>query len=228
MSQSILKSLNILLGLVLALGPVALVRAQTPVQPAPAQPSNPATQQSAPQPGNPVTPNNPQPSSGQQITPVENPPAPGREAVPSQAPDQLLKVPEIAPGYKAGNIGEFCDRWGSKHDFAVTLDGDCQNVVNPLLDGTKYLPHSVSDANYGNYDDPTEIELYDRMLRETDFARQRDLMRQFEKWVLDTEAHEIFLLWRYRIVPYRRYVKGFRISPSHYINQDLATIWLDK
>ena len=67
-----------------------------------------------------------------------------------------------------------------------------------------------------------------RMLRETDFARQRDLMRQFEKRVLDTETHEIFLLWRYRIVPYRSYVKGFKISPSHYVNQDLATIWLDK
>ena len=54
------------------------------------------------------------------------------------------------------------------------------------------------------------------------------LMRQFEKRVLDTEAHEIFLLWRYRIVPYRSYVKGWKISPSHYVNQDLATIWLDK
>jgi peptide/nickel transport system substrate-binding protein len=113
-------------------------------------------------------------------------------------------------------------------DFAVGVDGDCQNVVNPLLDGTKYLPRTVSDANYGNYDDPEEIEIYDRMLRETDFARQRDLMRQFEKRVLDAEAHGAFLLWRYRIVPYRSYVKGFKISPSHYINQDLATIWLDR
>ena len=59
-------------------------------------------------------------------------------------------------------------------------------------------------------------------------AKQRELMRAFEKRVLDTEAHEIFLLWRYRIVPYRSYVKGGKISPSHYVNQDLATIWLDR
>ena len=90
------------------------------------------------------------------------------------------------------------------------------------------MPHSVSDANYGNYDDLEEIDLYDRMLRETDFARQRDLMRQLEKRVLDTEAHEAFLLWRYRIMPYRSYVKGWKVSPSHYVNQDLATIWLDR
>ena len=29
-------------------------------------------------------------------------------------------------------------------DFDAFVDGDCQNVVNPLLDGTKYLPSSVS------------------------------------------------------------------------------------
>jgi peptide/nickel transport system substrate-binding protein len=113
-------------------------------------------------------------------------------------------------------------------DFAVAIDAECQNIVNPLLDGTKYLPHAVSDANYGNYDDSTEINIYSRMLRETNFAQQRGLMREFERRVLDTEAHEAFLLWRYRIVPYRSYVKGFKISPSHYVNQDLATIWLDR
>ena len=34
--------------------------------------------------------------------------------------------------------------------------------------------------------------------------------------------------WWERIVPFRSYVKGWKISPSHYINQDLATVWLDK
>jgi peptide/nickel transport system substrate-binding protein len=113
-------------------------------------------------------------------------------------------------------------------EFDTALDGECQNIVNPLLDGTKYLPHTVTSSNFGNYEDPAEIELYDRMLRETDFAQQRQMMREFEKLVLDTEAHEIFLLWRYRIVPYRTYVKGWKVSPSHYVNQDLGTIWVDK
>ena len=113
-------------------------------------------------------------------------------------------------------------------NFDAFVDGDCQNIVNPLLDGTKYLPHTVSPANYGRYDDAKAIEIYEKMVRETDLVKTRALMRRFEKHVLDDEAHEIFLLWRYRIVPYRSYVKGFKISPSHYVNQDLATIWLDK
>jgi len=28
-------------------------------------------------------------------------------------------------------------------------------------------------------------------------------------------------------VPFRSHVKGWKISPSFYVNQDLATIWLD-
>jgi membrane glycosyltransferase len=36
-------------------------------------------------------------------------------------------------GYKAGNIREFCDRWGSKHDFAVTLDADSLMTADAVL-----------------------------------------------------------------------------------------------
>jgi hypothetical protein len=32
-------------------------------------------------------------------------------------------------------------------EFETVLDGDCQNIVNPLPDGTKYLPRSVSPSN---------------------------------------------------------------------------------
>jgi peptide/nickel transport system substrate-binding protein len=53
-------------------------------------------------------------------------------------------------------------------------------------------------------------------------------MRSFEKHAIGDEVHELFLLWWYRIVPYRSYVMGWKIGPSHYLNQDLATIWLNK
>ena len=46
--------------------------------------------------------------------------------------------------------------------------------------------------------------------------------------VLDDQAHMLWVLWWHRVVPYRSYVKGFKIAPTHFINQDLAQIWLDK
>ncbi len=113
-------------------------------------------------------------------------------------------------------------------NFEVALIANCHGVVNPLLDVQAFLPPSVYSANYGYYEDPKEVDLYNRMLRETDFKKQRALMLDFEKYAIDTETHEIWVLWWHRIIPYRSYVKGFKISPSHYLNQDLSMIWLDK
>lgn len=39
----------------------------------------------------------------------------------------------VNTGYKAGNIREFCERWGSKHDFAVTLDADSLMTAEAVL-----------------------------------------------------------------------------------------------
>ncbi len=113
-------------------------------------------------------------------------------------------------------------------DFDVVLEAPGHGFVNPLLDVQKVLPASVDAENYGHFEDATEIDLYEKLLHETDPARQRALMRGFEKYVLDDEAHMIWVLWWHRIVPYRSYVRGWKISPTHFINQDLATIWLDK
>ena len=39
----------------------------------------------------------------------------------------------VNTGYKAGNIREFCERWGSKHEFAVTLDADSFMTADAIL-----------------------------------------------------------------------------------------------
>src|SRR2546421_178452 len=113
-------------------------------------------------------------------------------------------------------------------DFDVVVEAPGWGIVNPPLDVQKVLPASVSAENYGHYEDAAEIALYEKMLHETDPARQRELMRRFETYVLDEQAHEIWALWWHRIVPYRSYLKGFKIAPTHFINQDLARLWLDK
>ena len=39
-------------------------------------------------------------------------------------------------------------------NFDVTIEGGCGDLVNPLADTTKYLPHSANSENYGNFEDP--------------------------------------------------------------------------
>jgi peptide/nickel transport system substrate-binding protein len=113
-------------------------------------------------------------------------------------------------------------------NFSVVHYPICRSTVNPLLDVQAYLPSSVSAENYGYYEDPQEMELYNKMLHEADPQKQHPLMLEFQNLVMDTEAHATKIIWWNRIVPYRSYVKGWKISPSHFLNQDLSTIWLDK
>jgi peptide/nickel transport system substrate-binding protein len=111
-------------------------------------------------------------------------------------------------------------------DFDVNVGANCHSVVNPVIDIQLYLPSSVYKAQYGQYEDPKQIELYNKVLHETDPAKQHAAMYEFIKHEMDAEAHSPYLLWWYRRVPQRIYVNGWKVSPSHYINQDLATIWL--
>src|SRR5262249_59057342 len=78
-------------------------------------------------------------------------------------------------------------------DFEVVSAANCHGIPNPVLDIQRYLPGSVFSGNYAQFEDPDEVALYEKMLHETDPARQRALMREFERYVLDTQAHAMWI-----------------------------------
>lgn len=122
--------------------------------------------------------------------------------------------------------GPFFATLRKKADFDVSIDFNCQAVINPIADVSKFL--GSADNNYGHYDDPVLEETYARLLRSHSEPEQRALMRQYEARVLDEGAHFGITLWWYKINPHRTYVKGWNIAPSHYLNQQLDNVWLDK
>ncbi|HEU0156913.1 MAG TPA: ABC transporter substrate-binding protein, partial [Stellaceae bacterium] len=111
-------------------------------------------------------------------------------------------------------------------DFSVSTGGNCHGIVNPVIDVQTWLSHSISSQNYGYYEDPVEDAIYNKMLHETDVTKQRALAYQFDQRVLGDQVHYIHTYWWNRLVPLRSYVKGWKIGPSHYMNQDLSTVWL--
>jgi peptide/nickel transport system substrate-binding protein len=113
-------------------------------------------------------------------------------------------------------------------EFSVALQANCQNIVNPIADTGRYLPHELYSENFAYHQNPEQVAIYDKMLREIDFVKARVLMREYERQVLEVGAHQLPVTWWYRILPMRSYVKGWKISSSHFLNQDLANIWLDK
>ena len=135
-----------------------------------------------------------------------------------------------AIGLKAKQVvqpsGPFFATLRKKKDYQVSIDFNCQSVINPIADVSKAL--GSAGNNYGSYEDQPLEEIYDKLLRAPDPASQRKLMHKYEARVLDEQAHLALTLWWYKINPYRSYVKGWKTGPSHYLNQHLDNIWLDK
>jgi peptide/nickel transport system substrate-binding protein len=129
---------------------------------------------------------------------------------------------------KVEPTGPFYANLRSKKDFDVSLDFNCQAVVNPLLDVSKFISDDRAGNQYGGYQDREVDKLFDAMNRSGDVKEQRALMRKFEKRILDEQAHNMITLWWYRIIPHRSYVKGWHVTPSHYLNQQLDTVWIDQ
>jgi len=122
--------------------------------------------------------------------------------------------------------GPFYATLRKSKDFDVSIDFNCQSVINPIADVTKFL--GSAGNNYGNYEDQVLEEIYDKLLRAGTEKEQRSIMRTYETRAISDQAHLGITLWWYKINPHRSYVKGWKIAPSHYLNQSLDNIWLDQ
>ena len=109
-------------------------------------------------------------------------------------------------------------------DFEVAMDFQCGFIVEPDLDLVRFV--STSDANYGRHKDTVIDDLYSRQARATDPEERKKIIRQFEKRLLDEEAHVAYTIQWHRIIPHSSKVKGWTITPSHYLNNQLDTVWL--
>jgi peptide/nickel transport system substrate-binding protein len=113
-----------------------------------------------------------------------------------------------------------------KKDFQVSMDFNCQSVINPIADISKFL--GSAGNNYAAFEDKVLEDIYNKLLRTADVNTQLKLIRQYEYRALDEQAHMGVTLWWYKINPHRSFVKGWKIAPSHYLNQQLDNVWLDK
>jgi peptide/nickel transport system substrate-binding protein len=111
-------------------------------------------------------------------------------------------------------------------NFDVVMDTQCSYAVEPDLDLYKFQSTGVSDNNYARYKDPALDELFQKQSRATDPEERKKYVREFEKRLLDDEAHYLYTPQWHRIVPHSAKLKGWTITPSHFLNQQLDHVWL--
>jgi peptide/nickel transport system substrate-binding protein len=118
-------------------------------------------------------------------------------------------------------------------DYQASFDPKCGYIVEPDLDLYKFQsgptsadPTGISHANYARYKDPALDELYLKQSRARSLDERRRYIREFERRLLDEEAHYATTLQWHRIVVHLARVKGWTLTPSHYLNHQLDTVWL--
>lgn len=108
--------------------------------------------------------------------------------------------------------------------FDVALDFQGDSVDEPTYQLARHLSVDLSQ-NRGRYTDRWVDELFNRQKDETDQQIRYLGVRAFEHRMLD-EAYTVPLLWWQRIVVMRANIRGWGMTPSHLIGQDLETVWL--
>ena len=109
-------------------------------------------------------------------------------------------------------------------DWDGTVHFNCQSLVNPTLDITPYT--SQSEQNYSDFDDPVIDDLFTKQMREGDPAKQKEMLWKLEQQVY-AQAGIISTLWWQRTVVLNSKLKYWEVTPSHFLNMQMESVWLD-
>lgn len=107
-------------------------------------------------------------------------------------------------------------------DVALSFQGD--SVDEPTYQLARYLSYDLS-SNQGKYTDPELDRLFEVQRDAADDKARYQALRKFEMHML-TEAYNVPLLWWQRVIVMSAKIKGWEMSPSHLIGQDLEKVWL--
>lgn len=110
-------------------------------------------------------------------------------------------------------------------NYDVGLDSNCYDVDEPDPQLLLYVSHDKSPVNFSLYEDRTLDALYARQKRATTEGEQMAAIREFEARLFE-QAHTAPIVWWQRIVAHGAALRGWKILPSHYLNQELGDVWL--
>jgi peptide/nickel transport system substrate-binding protein len=120
--------------------------------------------------------------------------------------------------------------WGAaleKGEFTAALGFGADTVDDPTPQLSHYVSSDLSPLNHAGSTDRFLDGLFIGQAVTGDPRERLKIVRQFERQEL-TEAYSVPVLWWNRIVVMSRRVRGWHITPSHFLGQDLGDVWLEK
>lgn len=113
----------------------------------------------------------------------------------------------------------------SAGEFDAIVEYTNALVDDPELELIKYVSKDRSQLSFGRYTDRELDALFDQVVQSSNADERRSITRAFEKRLAD-QAYMMPILWMQRITLMSSRIKGWRITPTHLVNQDLVDVWL--
>jgi peptide/nickel transport system substrate-binding protein len=110
-------------------------------------------------------------------------------------------------------------------EFDAAIDFGGEWFDDPAIALGRYLSSDVSSYPASRFIDRKFDELHTRLDTTFEVAERKKILREVELHVM-TEANLVPLMWLERIVGTHAQVRGYKLTPSPWLNQDLAEIWL--
>jgi len=112
-------------------------------------------------------------------------------------------------------------------DFDVAIEFQADYMDDPTAQFSKFLTKNASPSGYSGHTDIKLDDMYDRQRRTIDLAERTTIVHEMERYAL-VQAYNVPLLWWQRTLVNHKKIKGWYMTPSHYLWQDLSTVWLDQ
>jgi peptide/nickel transport system substrate-binding protein len=111
--------------------------------------------------------------------------------------------------------------------YQVAIDAFCADSDDPKPLLLPYLSKERSPRNMSRSKSPEIDALYDRFKIATDEKEIAKLAADIQRMIV-TEANSVPVIWYSRLVAHVSNMRGWKIIPTHFANQDLAGVWLDR
>jgi peptide/nickel transport system substrate-binding protein len=110
-------------------------------------------------------------------------------------------------------------------DFDVAVEFQADFMDDPTAQFAKFLTKAASPSGYSGHADTKIDDMYARQRRTIDPVERTKIVREMERYAL-TQAYNVPILWWQRIIVVHKKIQGWYMTPSHYLWQDLSTVWL--
>ncbi len=111
--------------------------------------------------------------------------------------------------------------------FEVAVYPPADPADDPNTQFSYFLMSKTSPISFSQHADEKVNALFEKQSRLLDPAARKTIVNELDRYII-TQSYNVPILWYHRIIVHHKRIKGWPMTPSNFLGQDLAKVWLDE